>query len=91
MKFDSILDQQIAYCCGVEVDMDKAFNTVVITELVENDSMKKEIFLQGDDADNFIKQVEELQEKYCDEFEDHAFIVAYPYMDLLTECEPVNI
>jgi hypothetical protein len=81
-KFSSIEDQQIAYLAGIIVDIDRIFSTVEIYELCEEG--KKSIFLQDHLADEFIAQVDKLEQEFSDEPEGHELLAAYPYGDMLT-------
>ena len=84
-KFGSIEDQQIAYITGVIVDIDRSFSTVEIYELCEEG--KKSIFLQDHIADEFITQVDKLEQEFSGEPEGHELLAAYLYGDMLAECE----
>jgi len=93
MDLQEIVKQQAKFVDNYQVlvDVNSSMSWVNIyehkTNLVSGD--EPYIFLQGDEADNFIKQVDDLWMQYPDlDRETVIKSVAYPYLDLLVE---VNI
>lgn len=81
--FNNILQQQADYCrnSGITVSVNSRFEWVTIT-----DDEGAEIFLQGDDAAQFIAEVKALENKYDEEpHMSILLVIAYPYADLLAE------
>lgn len=81
--FNKILLQQADYCqnSGITVSINSPHDWVEI-----KDAQGGEIFLQGEDARQFISEVEALENKYPDENRQNILlVVAYPYADMLSE------
>ena len=78
MRIDYILKAAAKRMNGVSVDCDSSFSTVAITSPGFD-----EIFLQGDDADNFIDQCRAMSERcQCLNFDVIELAMAEPYTDL---------
>lgn len=67
MELSEIIRAAAARMKDVTVDIDKGMGTVCI--IAED---QEDIFMQGDDADDFINEVEELYEKAGDVTEDEC-------------------
>lgn len=76
-----IYRQQIDYCrnSGIEVTTDSPYSTVAIA-IPDTDG----VFMQGDEADAFIAEVERLWEDESLDLtmEEAELIAAYPYADI---------
>ncbi len=70
-----------ALCQDVSVKVCRSFGTVVIRDL---DGVQDDIFMQGDDADEFIAQFDALVEAAPDVLFDEAVkALAHPYCECL--------
>ena len=78
---NSILHQQLEYSLSseLEIDINSSFQWVEMT--CEGNDL---CFMQGDEADDFIAQVDELYESddFNGSYEEALLICGYPYLDL---------
>ena len=78
-----IFQHQLRYVKGsaVAVDVERGFSAVSIVDL--NDP-SNDVFLQGQEADEFIDEADELYERLGEvSLEDAYAVTAHPYLDLL--------
>lgn len=75
MKLSQIIRESAAYCANIDIEVDTAYETVAIGE---------DIFLQGDDAAQFISEAHDLYNKARTvTMSDCYACVAKPYVDCL--------
>ena len=80
---NSVLHQQLEYSLSSElsVEIDSSYSTVAMT--CEGNDL---CFMQGDQADDFISEVDTLWEAddFNGTYQEAALICGYPYLDLIS-------
>ena len=78
---NSILHQQLEYARSSELEIDINSPLEWVSMTCEGNDL---CFMQGDEADDFITQVNELYEAegFNGTYEEAALICGYPYLDL---------
>ena len=82
MNFNKFMVEQVKSTNQqVNIKVDTAFSWVEITA---KDCAESSVFMQGHEADDFIKQAKELSEEYTEESLDNCYAyLAYEYLDVV--------
>jgi hypothetical protein len=90
MRLEDILRQQAHYCQHILVEVDRRLPTVLIRDNESGQSGEPaedrlDVFLQGDDAEEFIDKLDELSEQCPDlDFDIIERAAAYDYAEHIT-------
>ena len=86
MRLSTVIKQTAARCTGITVDIDESMPTVCITDNNNDDPATNYIFMQGDDAQQFIDECDALEKKTRSKTitrEQIELCVAAPYAECI--------